>query len=29
MWNPFKKSKEHQTDDEYQGITEYGACVNA
>ena len=29
MWNPFKKSKEQQTDDEYQDITEYGACVNA
>lgn len=29
MWNIFKKSKEHQTDDEYQDIREYTACVNA
>lgn len=29
MWNPFKKSKEQQTDGEYQDITEYTACVNA
>lgn len=29
MWNPFKKSKEQQTDDQYQDITEYSACVNA
>lgn len=29
MWNPFKKSKEQQTDDEYQDITEYSACVKA
>lgn len=29
MWNLFKKSKVQQTDDEYQYITEYTACVNA
>lgn len=29
MWNPFKKSKEQQNDDEYQDIREYTACVNA
>lgn len=29
MWNPFKKSKAQQTDDEYNDITEYCACVNA
>lgn len=29
MWNLFKKSKAQQTDDEYQDITEYSACVNA
>lgn len=29
MWNIFKKSKAQQTDDEYQDIREYTACVNA